>query len=160
SGSLLNARAEAPERGWTLLTESMPPAQPASLIGGRGDAPEHGFTLMTESIPPSSPSSPSLGSPARPPITSTTSQVLSPAMRRGLWSGMSPVQRRVALGVGVVLLLFLVIGVIWMAGLFSSPPPDGIPIVDNKGKLPPKEAPKAKQPEQPSEPKPKQPEQP
>jgi serine/threonine-protein kinase len=52
ASSLAGAKTDAPERGFTLTTESLSPASPASLLSARASAPERGWTLATESVPP------------------------------------------------------------------------------------------------------------
>jgi serine/threonine-protein kinase len=97
--SLVEQQAGAPERGWTLFPETMPPtALPVASLVSQVAAPERGFTLQTESLPPRA------LPVAAPPTTA------SPARRRWLIAG------------GAGLLLLFSLSLVWLGGLlFSSP---------------------------------------
>jgi hypothetical protein len=67
AASLIEAKA-SPERGFTLMAESLPPTAAPSLAGSLVDTPEHGFTLVAESLPPMpAPSLPPAAAPTPPP---------------------------------------------------------------------------------------------
>jgi hypothetical protein len=123
--SLINAGGEGPERGWTLAPETMPPTPAASLVRAGTGAPERGFTLAPDSLPPTATAAPERKTATVKPragkaTLAATETPLSIVDR--VTSALSPLHLRLVLAGGVaVACLFLLVGVVLIAGAMSRP---------------------------------------
>jgi eukaryotic-like serine/threonine-protein kinase len=138
--SLALARADAPERGWTLATDSLPPAAPSSLVAKAAEGPEHGFTLMAESLPPTPVSAPGPATAAVAPGPQTVNARGLPTPSPGGAPAQAPRARFplvLAAAAGACLLLvLLVLGALRMFGGAGEPPPGGQTASTDSGQRP------------------------
>lgn len=141
AASLIDGKAAVPERGWTLQAESLPPA---SLIEARAETPPGGFSLIAESVPPTA-----TPLPARR-ATSVRERPASPEPENW-WAGLGPNGRAAVLGIGGGLAALLLLAVLLLAFRGGSPSPDLVFAGREKKTAPPGPEPE-KKPALPTEP--------
>jgi serine/threonine-protein kinase len=112
--SLIDSKATAPQRGFTLMADSLAPTPPpSSLVIPAGGTGERGWTLAVESLPPA------VRASAAPAAVAPAPAAAPPASRRRLLVRVG-VLAGAALG-GALLLLLAAVSLGWFASPAPSP---------------------------------------